>query len=96
MKAPLCVSYWGGRPTADQMLTIAYKSDAAWNETFWNGRTSTGSCWPLASKRTRPFDLQKLISDDGGAVIPMFIDDREAGAAHVRGTGSHPMFDLIG
>ena len=42
------------------------------------------------------FDLQKLISDEGGAVIPMFIDYLEAGAARVKGMGPHPLFDLMG
>ena len=25
----------GGRPTADLMFSICYKSDAPWNESFW-------------------------------------------------------------
>ena len=35
MQKPFCGSYWGGRPTADLMLSVAYLSDAAWNESFW-------------------------------------------------------------
>ena len=102
MKAPFCVSYWGGRPTADQMLTIAYKSDAAWNETFWKrpefdrillaARTEADD----AKRKAMYFDLQKMISDDGGAVIPMFIDYLEAGASRVKGMAPHPLFDLMG
>ena len=102
MKSPFCVSYWGGRPTADQMLTIAYKSDAAWNETYWKrpefdkillaARTELDE----GKRKAMYFDLQKMISDDGGAVIPMFIDYLEAGAARVKGMGPHPMFDLMG
>ncbi len=102
MKAPFCVSYWGGRPTADQMLTIAYKSDAAWNETFWKrpefdrillaARTEADD----SKRKSMYFDLQKMISDDGGAVIPMFIDYLEAGAARVKGMAPHPLFDLMG
>ncbi len=102
MKAPFCVSYWGGRPTADQMLTIAYKSDAAWNETFWKrpefdrillaARTEADE----SKRKAMYFDLQNMISDDGGAVIPMFIDYLEAGAARVKGMAPHPLFDLMG
>ena len=102
MKAPFCVSYWGGRPTADQMLTIAYKSDAAWNETFWKrpefdrillaARTEADD----AKRKAMYFDLQKMISDEGGAVIPMFIDYLEAGASRVKGMAPHPLFDLMG
>ena len=35
MVKPFCGSYWGGRPTADLMLSVAYQSDAAWNDSFW-------------------------------------------------------------
>src|SRR5262249_25455783 len=35
MKKAWCASYWGGRPTVDLMFSIAYKSDAPWNESFW-------------------------------------------------------------
>ncbi|MCW6509508.1 ABC transporter substrate-binding protein [Lichenifustis flavocetrariae] len=102
MKAPFCVSYWGGRPTADQMLTIAYKSDAAWNETSWKrpdfdkillaARTEDD----VVKRKAMYFELQKMISDDGGAVIPMFIDYLEGGGSRVKGMKPHPLFDLMG
>jgi peptide/nickel transport system substrate-binding protein len=102
LKAPFCASYWGGRPTADQMLTIAYKSDAKWNDTFWKrpefdkiliaARTEFDE-----GKRKEMYgELQKMISEDGGALIPMFIDYLEAGATKVKGMGPHPMFDFMG
>src|SRR3546814_17270293 len=30
---PFSTSYWGGRPTQDQMYTTAYYSEADWNDT---------------------------------------------------------------
>jgi peptide/nickel transport system substrate-binding protein len=102
MKVPFCVSYWGGRPTADQMLTIAYTSSAKWNETNWR-RPQFDQLLVAArvefdeAKRKQMYgDLQKMISDDCGVVIPMFMDYLEAGAAKVKGMGPHPMFDLMG
>lgn len=102
LKAPFCASYWGGRPTADQMLSIAYKSDAKWNDTFWKrpefdkiliaARTE----FEDAKRKTMYSELQRMISEDGGALIPMFIDYLEAGAAKVKGMGPHPMFDFMG
>ncbi|MEM9232257.1 MAG: ABC transporter substrate-binding protein [Pseudomonadota bacterium] len=35
MKQPLHVSNWNMRPSANIMMTLAYKSDAPWNETMW-------------------------------------------------------------
>ena len=102
MKVPFCVSYWGGRPTADQMLTIAYQSDAKWNETDWKrpefdkilvaARTEADE----AKRKAMYGDLERMISEDGGAIIPMFIDYLEAGSTRVQGMQPNPMFDLMG
>ncbi|HHC28956.1 MAG TPA: ABC transporter substrate-binding protein, partial [Rhodobacterales bacterium] len=35
LKKPWCLVSWGARPTPDVMYTLAYKSDAAWNESHW-------------------------------------------------------------
>ncbi|MEL7544830.1 MAG: ABC transporter substrate-binding protein [Pseudomonadota bacterium] len=34
-KAPMHVSSWNMRPSANIMMTLAYKSDAPWNESAW-------------------------------------------------------------
>jgi peptide/nickel transport system substrate-binding protein len=102
MKAPFCASYWGGRPTADQMLTIAYKSDAPWNDTFW--KVPAFDKLLLAarveldqSKRKDMYgQMQGMISSTGGALIPMFIDYLEAGSNKVQGMKPNPYFDFMG
>ncbi len=102
LKAPFCASYWLGRPTADQMLTIAYKSDAKWNETFWKNETfdkmlaSARSELDTAKRKQTYAELQRLLSDEGGAIIPVFIDFLEAGSNKVKGMGPHPGFDFMG
>ena len=35
MKKPFVFVKWGARPTPDNMLTLAYKDDAPWNEAHW-------------------------------------------------------------
>jgi peptide/nickel transport system substrate-binding protein len=35
LKKPLCAVQWGARPTPDVMYSLAYKDDAAWNESRW-------------------------------------------------------------
>jgi len=35
MKTPMHVSSWNMRPSANIMMSLAYKSDAAWNESQW-------------------------------------------------------------
>ena len=33
--SPFNVTTWNMRPTANIMMTLAYKGDSTWNETFW-------------------------------------------------------------
>ncbi len=78
MKKPFCGSYWGGRPTADLMLSVAYQSDAAWNESFWKRpafdqllKQARGEL-DLTKRKQMYADLQRMIWEDGGEIIPMF------------------------
>nr|WP_010396539.1 ABC transporter substrate-binding protein [Paracoccus sp. TRP] len=102
MKAPFCMSYWGGRPTADQMLTIAYASGSAQNDTHWANadfdRLLTEARALLDDSRRREiyWELQRMIHDDGGAMIPMFGDYLDAVSVKVKGVTPHPMFNLMG
>ena len=75
---PFCGSYWGGRPTADLMMSVAYQSDAAWNKSFWK-RPAFDQLLKQAraeldtGKRKQMYhDLQMMIYEDGGEIIPMF------------------------
>lgn len=77
-KAPFCASYWDGRPTQDQMLTTAYTSEAAWNDTAWK-RPDFDALLVQARSETddaKRADLYKqgvaMIRDDGGVIAPMF------------------------
>lgn len=78
MKKSWCMSYWGGRPTADWMFTTAYAAEAAWNDTFWKhpkfnellvaARGETDD-----AKRAGMYaEMQQILHDDGGLVTLMF------------------------
>ena len=102
MQAPFCASYWGGRPTADQMLSIAYQSTAKWNETAWRRPefdkllVEARALLDNGKRKEMYGEMQKMIWEDGGAIIPMFIDFIEGGSEKVKGMKPHPMFDLMG
>ncbi len=78
LKKPFCMVQWGARPTPDQMLSLAYKDDAAWNESRWkNPRFNELLLLAKAelddAKRTEMYrEMQQLARDDGGTIIPMF------------------------
>ena len=47
-----------------------------------------------AKRKTIIGDMQTMLSDDGGALIPVFSDWLDAHRAHVKGHTPHTQFDL--
>jgi len=78
LRHPFCMVQWGARPTPDQMFSLAYKDDAAWNESFWQNKRFNELLLQAKSeldqaKRTTMYrEMQELARDDGGTIIPMF------------------------
>ena len=81
-KKPWCSCYWGGRPTADWMFSAAYVDSTEWNDTAWRTGEAAEKFNLLvvearseldSAKRAELYtEAQRLIRDDGGALIPMF------------------------
>ena len=75
---PFCLVSWGARPTPDVMYTLAYKDDAAWNESRWQNEEFNKLLLQAKSelddsKRAEMYaDMAMLARDDGGTVIPFF------------------------
>ena len=78
MKKPWSMCYWGGRPTEDWMFSIAYARGASWNDTFWEhdrfNELLTSARSELNEDRAREMyhEMQQIVSDEGGVVIPMY------------------------
>ena len=78
LKKPFTAVSWGSRPTPDVMFTLAYKSDAAWNESRWqNERFNELLLLAKAeldqAKRAEMYhEMCLLMRDDGGTIIPFF------------------------
>ena len=74
--------YWGGRPTEDWMFSAAYTNDTEWNDTAWKGTDGSKKFNALvkaaraelndAKRREMYYECQRLISDDGGSIVPLF------------------------
>ena len=62
------------------MYTVAYKSDADWNDTKWQrphfDKLLLEARATLDEKKRRELykEMALLVRDDGGAIIPMFND----------------------
>ena len=78
MKKPWSFSYWGGRPVEDQMFSVAYLTGAAWNESFQSierfDELLVAARAELDEDRRREMyaEMQLIVHNEGGAVIPMF------------------------
>ena len=78
MKESWCAAYWSGRATPDWMFSAAYSAESSWNDTFWkndrfNELLAKGRAELNQDVRTEIYaEMQAIVSDDGGAVIPMF------------------------
>jgi peptide/nickel transport system substrate-binding protein len=81
-KKPWCACYWSGRPTEDWMFTAAYVSSTEWNDTAWKKGPQADKFNKLVvqaraeldvdKRREMYYECQEIVSDDGGALVPMF------------------------
>lgn len=102
MKFPFVSGAWGGRPTADIMLSSAYASTAKWNDTNWYrkefdqklimARAETD----FNKRKAHYHDLQMMIHEDGGAAIPFFVNNVDGARDEVKGFYPAGSFELSG
>lgn len=87
LKKPFSMSTWGGRPTEDGMFSLAYAAGAPWNESFWDNARfnelliAARAELDDAKRREMYGEMQALVRDDGGTIIPAyqnFVDARSA------------------
>ncbi len=100
LKGAFVESYWGGRPAATQMLSVAFAANAPWNETHWkndkfsklldNARAETDE----AKRKSYIWEMQAMLNEEGGALIPAFRDWLDAHNAKVGGHTPHGGFDM--
>lgn len=77
-----CACYWNGRPTADWMFASAYVEGTEWNDTAWRNTEAADRFNKLVvearaeldseKRRAMYYECQRLINEDGGAMVPMF------------------------
>jgi peptide/nickel transport system substrate-binding protein len=102
MKVPFAMSYWNGRPTADLMFSTAYKSDAAWNDSFWKRPEfdklllQARGLLDFDKRKELYWDMQRMVHEDNGNIIPMFGDFIDARRDQVQGFEPSPVNSLSG
>ncbi|MEM8750301.1 MAG: ABC transporter substrate-binding protein [Pseudomonadota bacterium] len=77
-----CACYWGGRPTQDWMYSSAYTADNTWNDTAWRDTPAADRFNEVvvqaraetddAKRKAQYAEAQRLLHDDGGAIVAMW------------------------
>ena len=102
MKTPMHVSDWNMRPTANIMFNIAFAPDAKWNDSQWKnpqmGRLleSAWSETDPARKAELHCEMQKLVSDESGMIIPVHKNSVDGISDKVKGMTRSPLGTLGG
>jgi peptide/nickel transport system substrate-binding protein len=88
---PFSTSYWGGRPTQDQMYSTAYLSSADWNDTrflrpdFDKVLLEARAELDEGKRKEMYRDMAMMVRDEGGLILPMFNDFVNAAQKSVKG-----------
>jgi peptide/nickel transport system substrate-binding protein len=101
-KKPFVMSYFSGRPTADTMFSLAWKSDSPSNDSHWKSerfdQLLIQARAELDGERRKQiyWELQKIASDDGACIIPVFADFIDAVRSNVKGFVPDANYELSG
>lgn len=81
LKKPFSAVYWSGRATEDWMFSTSYEAGVPWNDSQWDGADSARFQELLVTaraeldtdtRRTQYHEMQQILRDDGGVLVPMF------------------------
>jgi len=81
LKKNFSAVYWSGRATEDWMFSTAYEAGVPWNDSQWGVEDSARFQELLLTARAeldsdkrkmQYFEMQEILRDDGGVLIPMF------------------------
>ncbi|MGI9425458.1 MAG: ABC transporter substrate-binding protein [Hyphomicrobiaceae bacterium] len=102
LKKDMYVSSWNMRPTANVMMSLAYKSDAKWNESYWKSEEFDKLL--LEARATTDANLRKeiycklqtLITEGSGTIVPVHRNYVEAKSKKLKGVGRLPLAIMNG
>jgi peptide/nickel transport system substrate-binding protein len=96
-KVPFCTSNWNQRPTAEQMLSLAYLCDAPGGESNWCNpafdeliMAARAELDPDA-RREILTEAQQILADDGPVILPYFRSYITGYSARLEGFQAHPL-----
>ncbi len=96
LEVDLGVTWWGDRVIPQIYLDLAYRSDAAWNESHWQDERLdnlidfTRSAFDEEARAAAYKEIQRLFLDEGPIIVPYFYASFMVMASHVSGVVLHP------
>ena len=99
MKEPAVATRWSQRP-ADQVLNEAFRSTAAWNETFFKNKAFDGLLdqargeLDFDKRKALYGKLQNTLWEEGGALIPYHLNQNRVMRANVTGVDPVENFSI--
>lgn len=102
LKAPVHFGNINPRPTPDILFSLLYASDAPWNESKFKSPAfdkmlieARGSL-DQAKRKQIYGEMQKMIAEDAGTAIPVFISNVDAHSAKLKGLRANPLGGMMG
>ncbi|MBZ9764970.1 ABC transporter substrate-binding protein [Mesorhizobium sp. CA8] len=102
LKDPVHFGHWLPRPTPDIIFSIAYASNAAWNESRYKSEKfdkmllEARGMLDEAKRKSIYGDMQMMVSEDAGTIIPAFKTTTDAMSSKLHGFESSPLGPMMG
>lgn len=99
-KYPFSITFWATRPLGVQILALAYRTGAAWNETNWSNpefdkKLNAAMGIPDPTKRKELMkDIETLLQDAGIIIQPYWLSSFHHSTTRVKDYDMHPMYDV--
>ena len=93
LKKPFCAVYWGGYAAEDTMLSTGYHPSSSWNDTQWDDEKFNKLLLEARAeldedlRREMYREMQMILRDDGGMIVPCFANNVMARNDNVQHSG---------
>ena len=102
LKAPIHFGNINFRPTPDILFSLLYSSDAPWNESHYKSEkfdkmlVEARGMLDQAKRKEIYGEMQTMISEEAGTIIPAYIAGVDALTAKLKGLETNPLGGMMG
>jgi peptide/nickel transport system substrate-binding protein len=102
LQAPIHFGNINPRPTPDIYFSLLYSSDAPWNESQYKSTkfdamlVEARGMLDQAKRRDIYYEMQTMIAEEAGTIIPAYITNADAISSKVKGLTANPLGGMMG